>query len=54
MRIYKVHTEHTKWGRNFNSYRVSAKSCEQAIRKVKKHFVYRERVESVELLAAED
>jgi hypothetical protein len=55
MRIYKVNTEHVKFGRNFSKVNVAARTCEEAIRKAKSHFYSKqERVESVELVAEAD
>lgn len=52
--IYKVNTEHSRWGKNFSSERVAAFTCEQAIAKAKRTFSPGERVESVERLASAD
>lgn len=55
MRIYKVEIESTKWGPNWSSITVAARSCEEAIRKAKATFEHRHlRVQSVELLAQAD
>lgn len=54
MRIYQITIEHTKYGRNWDSTKVAANTAEQAIRKAKRDFTSRERVESVELIAAVD
>lgn len=49
--IYKVNTEHSRWGKNFSSEKIAAFTCEQAIKKAKRNFQSGERVESVERLA---
>ena len=54
MRIYKVHIEHTKWGRNYTSEKVDARTFNEAIKKVSKTLTSTERIEWVELLAATD
>jgi hypothetical protein len=54
MRIYQVNTEHVVVGRNYSSYKIAARTCEEAIAKAKKEFMPAERLESVELLASED
>ncbi len=54
IRIYKIHTEHIKWGLNYSSHNVAARSLEEALRKVKKDLVAGERAESVDLLGCED
>ena len=54
MRIYKIRIEHKTYGRNWSSINIAAKSAEEAIRKAKRDFKNRERVESAELIAAED
>lgn len=46
--IYKVNTEHSRWGKNFGGEKVAAYTCEQAIQKAKRNFQRGERVESVE------
>lgn len=50
--IYKVHTAHIRWGNNWSSYKVAARSADEAIRKVKREFIRGERLESLELLAS--
>jgi len=54
MRIYKVNIEHVKFGRNFDSEKVSAKNFNEAVRKAKKSLRSVERIESIELVAATD
>lgn len=55
MRIYQVVIEHVRWGRNFTSTRIAARTCAEAIRKAKSEFQSRnERVESVQILAESD
>jgi len=52
MNIYKVNTEHTKHGPNWNSYKVAARNADEALRKAKHGFIRGERLESLELLAS--
>jgi hypothetical protein len=52
MRIYKVNIEHKKFGENFSSVKVIARTAEEAIKKAKRTFHSYERVEDVELLAS--
>lgn len=54
MRIYKINIEHKRYGRDWSSRNVSARTCEEAIKKAKAEFSTQERVESCELLAADD
>ncbi len=54
MRIYKINIEHKRYGRNFSSLKVDARTAEEAIRKARKDMGKQERVESIELLAATD
>ncbi len=54
MRIYKVNLEHKKFGLNWSARSIAARTAEQAIRKVKRDLRSYERIESVELIAAED
>lgn len=54
MRIYKIYTEHKQHGHNYDSYKVAAETCEQAIARVKKEFGEGERLQSIELLASTD
>jgi len=54
MRIFKILTEHKRWGTNWSSYKVAARTAEEAIRKVKKEFCSGERVQAVEFLASAD
>src|SRR5438132_1646620 len=54
MRIYKVNIEHRKYGRNWGGKKIAARTCEEALKKAKKGMWPSERVESIELLAAED
>lgn len=54
MKIYKVGTAHSRWGSNWGSYNVAARTAEEAIRKAKKQFVSGERVDTVQLLATAD
>ena len=54
MRIYLIHTEHMTYGRNWANVKVAARTCEEAMRLARKEMGSRERVESVELLAATD
>lgn len=54
MRIYQVNIESTVYGLGFRGKKIAARTCEEAIRKTHKFLASRERVESVELLAASD
>jgi len=50
--IYKVGTEHIRWGSNWASYTIAARNGEEAVRKAKKEFNSGERLESLQLLAS--
>jgi hypothetical protein len=54
MRIYKVNIEHSRFGRNFSSEKIAARTFAEVIRKARKILRSRERIESVELIAAVD
>lgn len=54
MRIYRVNTEHWRYGQNFSHMKILAKTCEEAIKRAKRKMQNGERVESVELLASTD
>ena len=50
MRIYQINFEHKKWGLNWSSKKVAAKSFEDALQKGKKTLKSNEKIEGVELL----
>lgn len=52
MRIYKINIEHKKWGANWDSRKIAAKSLVAAIRKVK--LKYNESITDAVLLASTD
>jgi hypothetical protein len=54
MRIYKVHIEHKRFGRNWSSSKVEGKTFDEAVKKAKRDMTKQERIESVELLASTD
>lgn len=54
MRIYKINPEHLTYGRNWGSTKVDARTFDEAVRKAKSELGSRERIESVELIAATD
>lgn len=51
MKIYRIKTEHSRWGANYSHYNVAASTAEEAIKKAKKEFGSGERVEEIQLLA---
>jgi len=50
VRIYRVNIEHRRFGFNWNSRKVVARDCEDALKKVKRGLERGEKVESVQLL----
>lgn len=54
MRIYQINIEHKKFGRNWSTEKVAAKTFNDAIRQARKLLRSVERIESVELVAAVD
>lgn len=52
MRIYKITIEHVRFGQNFRSENIAAKTFNEAVRKAQKGFWNsNERIESIEILA---
>ena len=54
MRIYKINIEHIKYGSNYKSENVQARTFEEAIKQVKKNLQNRERIYEIEVLAEAD
>ena len=51
MRIYQINTEHRRYGLNWGSQKIAARTAEEAIRLAKKEFISGERMSEVKILA---
>jgi hypothetical protein len=54
VRIYKINTEHKRWGFNYDSFKVHAATFKLAMKKAERRLSPSERIESMTLLAATD
>ena len=54
VRIFLITTESRSWGLNWASYKIAARTADEAIKKAKKEFSSRERLQEIELLASTD
>lgn len=54
MKIFKIYYEHLKYGLNFDSTKIAARTCEEALRKAKKDMSTVYRIQEIELLAESD
>ena len=54
VRIYKVNTEHKRWGFNYDSFKVHAATFKLAVKEAERKLHPNERIESTTLLATTD